>query len=358
MFHGYHRAVFCIVFLALTAGLSAAAEFPYVAEVTREGAHIRCGPADAWKELCTVKLGDRLVAFEEQVGWLRVRPPEGLTCWISTKYVKKMEDGSGFVIGEKVNLRITPDADPTTAVYPIGRASSGDRVNILEEVSGWYRIQAYDKVTCWIKKEWAKYVEPYTSAAQERMDEEAAKLHTDKARQLALRKKFFETEELVRKEYARPVVEQDFTQMIAAYDEIAKEVTVREIRESAQQRFDHLSARQKAIVELRSLIEEKDTALKEAEGKLIERLEEDAKAAQKREFVAQGWLEGVGKIIGRPGSHKLVQGGRILYFLKSDKIDMNTYLGKLVGIRGVVQEAPGWDWKVIHVDEIEDLTPR
>ncbi len=347
-----------LVFVLSAHSFGQSADFPYVAEVTREAATLRCGPSEAWKELTTARVGDRVVVLEERLGWLRIKPPEGLTCWVSSRYVKKLEDGSGFITGDKVNLRITPDADPTTALYPLGQAFSGDRVNILEEIPAWVRIQACDRVGCWIKKEFVKYIEPYTPSAQDRMDEEAAKRHTQKARQLELRKKLAQAEELMRAEYLKPIMEQDFTTIVAMLTEVQKDIEAPASKEAAKRRLDRLTERQKAIEELKGLVAEKDAALKEVENKLIQKLEEEAAAARKPEYTAQGWVDGVGRLIGRPGSHKLVQGGRILFFLRSDKVDLNTYLGKLVGIRGTVTEAPGWDWKVIQIDEIEDLTPR
>jgi uncharacterized protein YgiM (DUF1202 family) len=319
---------------------------------------LRCGPSEAWKELSTARAGDRLVVLEERIGWLRVKPPGGLTCWISSKYVKKVEDGSGFVTGDKVNLRITPDADPTTAIYPIGQAAIGERVNILEEIPGWVRIQAYDRVGCWIRKELVKYIESYTPSAQDRMDEEAAKRHTLKARQLELRKKLAEAEELMRAEYAKPIMEQDFASIVAMLAEVQKDIETPALKDAANRRLNQLTERQNAIEELKGLVAEKDAALKEAENKLIQKLEEESAAARKPEYTAQGWVDGVGRLIGRPGSHKLLQGGRIIFFLKTDKFDLNAYLGKLVGVRGTIHEAPGWEWKVIEIDELEDLTPR
>lgn len=360
MLSSNYRICVCLVFSCLLSlfCFGQSVDFPYVAEVTRDAAPLHCGPAEAWKQLATTRIGDRLVVLEERLGWLRVRPPEGLTCWVFSKYVKKHEDGSGFITGDRVNLRITPDANPATAIYPIGQAYSGDRVNILEEIPGWVRIQAYERVNCWIKKEFVKYIEPYGPAAQDRMDKEAAKRHVLKARQLELRKRFTEAEELMRAEYEKPITKQDFTSIIAMLTEVHKDSEAPELKDAAKRRLDQLTERQKAIEELRSVVAEKDAALKELENKLVRKLEEEAAAARKPEYTAQGWVDGVGRLIGRPGSHKLVQGGRILFFLKSDKVDLNTYLGKLVGVRGTIHEAPGWDWKVIQIDEIEDLTPR
>ncbi|MBI5367790.1 MAG: hypothetical protein HZA54_12195, partial [Planctomycetes bacterium] len=72
-------------------------------------------------------------------------------------------------------------------------------------------------------------------------------------------------------------------------------------------------------------------------------------------FDGQGWLDGMGKVINRPGTHKLKKGGKVLFYLRSYKLDLNDYLDKMVGVRGKIVEAPGWDQRVIEVESIEVL---
>ena len=66
-------------------------------------------------------------------------------------------------------------------------------------------------------------------------------------------------------------------------------------------------------------------------------------------------MDGVGKLINRPSAHKLIKGKKTLFFLNSLKVNLNDYHGKRVGVRGKIVDAPGWDYRVIIVEDIAVL---
>ncbi|MBI3271834.1 MAG: hypothetical protein HYZ53_22775 [Planctomycetes bacterium] len=122
------------------------------------------------------------------------------------------------------------------------------------------------------------------------------------------------------------------------------------MKQQAMVELDRLEPLQKILNEMRDLERQRVAA------------EEQALAGQRKpagapkpQFDGQGWLDGMGKVINRPGSHKLIKGGKTLFYLRSYKLNLNDYLGKLVGVRGKMTEAPGWGPKVIEVEELEVL---
>lgn len=66
-----------------------------------------------------------------------------------------------------------------------------------------------------------------------------------------------------------------------------------------------------------------------------------------------GIVEDMGKIFNRPGTHKLVQEGKVTYYLRSDKVNLNRYTYRQVNIVGEVKEtADEFRYPLIDVEEI------
>lgn len=57
-------------------------------------------------------------------------------------------------------------------------------------------------------------------------------------------------------------------------------------------------------------------------------------------FLAKGWVVGMGKNSKVGGTHKLMKGNRLLFYLKSDTIDLDRLMYKRISIQGTIQERP------------------
>ncbi|MCU0723152.1 MAG: hypothetical protein MUC63_06005, partial [Planctomycetes bacterium] len=78
-------------------------------------------------------------------------------------------------------------------------------------------------------------------------------------------------------------------------------------------------------------------------------------------YAASGTLEGLGLVLLRRGTHKLVDGNGVeAYTLRAapgsgiDLYDVR-YFEKKVGVQGKVFEVPGWPTKIIEVERIDLL---
>lgn len=98
----------------------------------------------------------------------------------------------------------------------------------------------------------------------------------------------------------------------------------------------------------------REAALAEEHRLKMESLKEKAQAEQVREYAYEGWLDELGGILFRPASHRLKKGDDVLFYLRSDKIDLNLYSGKHVGVNGKVARFRGWG-RIVEVEEIEVL---
>lgn len=71
-----------------------------------------------------------------------------------------------------------------------------------------------------------------------------------------------------------------------------------------------------------------------------------------------GWIIGQGKYIGRPGTHILMKGNKIIYYLVGDGIDLDVCVNKRVAItRGNIEDLPPqYGCKLFRVKEVKELT--
>ena len=64
---------------------------------------------------------------------------------------------------------------------------------------------------------------------------------------------------------------------------------------------------------------------------------------------AEGWVQFVGRVGGRPASYRLVKGGETLYLMRSTAYNLDSFIGKRVLVSGVIQAAPAWEADIMDV---------
>ncbi len=457
--------------------------WPKVFEVTADKLNLRAGIGQNYRVLITVKRGDLLVGEEEQVGWIRVRPPKGIRCYVSRDFIDGGVGGPGKVNADHVNLRPTAG----TTHPPLLQLNRGDSVRVLGESEGWYEIEAPQAVLCWGTKDHLRETGPWTgrentvdvvgggelprgadrgptpggvgehptgtrdpggatehpggtkdpggvaehptgtrdpggvaehpggtkdpggvaehptgtrdpggvaehptgtrdpggvaehpggagehpSGTEQPVPggtgvEEGLPLDPDAGIEPggtsgpveelppvadSGRASFEEGMRLTRIEDEKEVRDQDFRAAIRQFEIALVAGLPPDLKLRAEVEMRRLQTNQKILDELRSQDRE-IRAISEAEKR---RQREAARDRREPDWVAQGWVDGVGKIINRPAAHKLVKGKKTLYFLSSIRFNLNDFHGKRVGVRGKIVDAPGWEYKVIIVDEIQVL---
>lgn len=439
-----------------------AAGYPKVFEVVPDKLNLRAGIGQNYKVLLTVQKGDQLVGEEEQVGWVRIRAPKGIHCFVSRDFVDAAGAGGGTVNADHVNLRPTP----STTHPPLLQLNKGDKISVVREVEGWFEIEAPAAVPCWATKEMLREVGPSTgreatidvtgggtlpdnsggaktvgktegprtpesggtgteSPPPTKTPEEehpkhvaetgnggtesggtppagtgetthvpetggtgavetpagANETHTPEAGGATPagtgtestpaagtatappagtteipaaspgRSSLDEGLRLMRIEDEKEARDQDYEPAIRQFEIAMGAGLSSEERVGAEAELRRMESAQKILEELR--VQNREIrAISDAEKR---RRMEEARKHQPAPFLAEGYVDSVGKLINRPAMHKLVKAKRMLYFLSSMKYNLNDYVGKRVGIRGKVLDAPGWEWKVVIVDELEVL---
>lgn len=240
--------------------------YPRIGFIKSDYTNIRAGDNLNFEVLCQVSRGNRVKVLEKRYKWFKVLLPKNACAFIKKEYVSS-DDGIGIVNAHNVNVR----AKPGTNFTIIGQLNKEDRIKIIEELEGWYRIQPKN-FTGWIHSDLITFTPiekiEAKSAAQEKKKGEATK------------------EEIERVGAAAPA-------------EKAEEFKPKEL------------------------------------------------------FMARGVLQGAGRVINRPGTHKLILGPKNFYYLKSNKVDLNSFINSNVEVKGKVLETKGDKPYLISVETIE-----
>lgn len=69
-----------------------------------------------------------------------------------------------------------------------------------------------------------------------------------------------------------------------------------------------------------------------------------------------GKLDELGKIINRCGTHKLITEKQGIYYLRSNLLDLNDFVHRMVWISGIFQEVRGYKYPVIDVEQIKVIS--
>lgn len=64
---------------------------------------------------------------------------------------------------------------------------------------------------------------------------------------------------------------------------------------------------------------------------------------------AEGWVQFVGRVGGRPAAYRLVKGGETLYLMRSTAYNLDSFIGKRVLVSGAIQAAPAWEADIMDV---------
>jgi uncharacterized protein YgiM (DUF1202 family) len=100
--------------------------------------------------LASLFKGTQLPVTGEENGWYRVSLPDGQSGWVHGDYAKLGQARDQLeVVFEVVKVR----AQPTTNSDSVARTINGQRVHLLGEEGGWYKVQIPNETEGWIRKD-------------------------------------------------------------------------------------------------------------------------------------------------------------------------------------------------------------
>ncbi len=343
---------------------AAAEEFPRLGTVTGDRVNVRAGPSTNHHAFTTFERGTQLVVSSLVGEWYRVHLPSNVSCWINIEYVSEIDDKTARVEGNRVNIRITPG----TQQAPVGQVTHGERLHMTGRRAGegqWLEFYAPLAATACIHKDYVelgraldpkdlpatvaalkvRLPNPPPSAGSAGLDEERSGAAPKK--KIYASKRLLQLQEEYRKiRSTQEILAWDFSAILAELEAIRASSEDVEEAKLAEQWIDVI----RTDLELKQDLEqsrEKQQAGREqlAEG---EKKESDISKAVHRyppqapgeEFLATGWVVTLGRHSQIDGTHKLMKGNKLLFYLKSDAdgLSLDHYANKCVGIRGTVKE--------------------
>ncbi|RKY19579.1 MAG: hypothetical protein DRP90_04465 [Planctomycetota bacterium] len=360
----FRLIAFAAAFLLVLSGYVGFGEaFPCEGEITGTNVNLRAGNSRKYEVLKKLDKGDRVVVLALKGEYYLIKCPVGVPAYISARYLA-VRGGIGEVTGTRVNVRARPVNG--TVVCQVNRPA---KLKVLEKKGDWYRIQAPAHAKVYVHKDYVRLLPKKTPAPS--VKKTAVPSPTPKPTPPPVEKWRARYEEAVKRfdaEREKPLLEADFAGVKEMFERILAAPDAAAFHSEARRRIalcDFYIKQQAAIRELKDKNKELEEKLRKLREELERKLEEIAKEKAKKEkegevkFLATGYVEPIGGVINRPATHRLVKGGKVLYLLRSDTINLNDYFRMFVGVNGTISPAPkGWEADIINVTEIKILDPR
>lgn len=116
--------------------------------VNDDGADIKAGDNINFETLCKLKKSAQVKIVDKRYSWYKIALPKEAYLYITKDYVDLTNDekGTGIIKASRVNLR----AGAGTKYSILGQLSRGDKIFIVSEDSGWYKIEPPYGITGWV----------------------------------------------------------------------------------------------------------------------------------------------------------------------------------------------------------------
>jgi SH3-like domain-containing protein len=337
--------------------------FPFEAEVSVERLNVRMFPkADQTSVIVSILgLGEKVTVVGEREDFYQILPVKGCTAWIFGKNVKR-DGAAGTVTAHAVPVRM----DSRVNAEALCTVNEGETVKIVAEHMGWYKIEAPNAVKYFVGKKYVrpgKALEPVVAAPAVKDEVKKAATPAASGGDAEARQKIALADALLDEQKklidALRLDEVDFAEVVSNFEgaqAAAQSASVKAEAERGLKKYKDLQLMWMTY-KLNKANEEKRLAEERAKVQRVEQV-------KPKEWVLTGYVDTCGAFLNRPGTHKLVMGGKIVGFLRvkegDDKMKdrLNDFYQKYVGVNGVVIKNPeGWDgYSVVVVDEIVGLT--
>lgn len=330
--------------------------FPFEGEISAERLNVRMFPKSDGQSIITTVLGqgEKVTVVAEKDDFYQILPPRGSTAWVFGRNIKK-DGASAVATASEVPVRL----DSRVNADVVATLKDGEAVKVVAEHMGWYKIEAPASVKYFVGKKFVKVgeavaIKPPDEKKTEGKSAVAPGDEGDAKARLTLEvadKLLEEQTQLVNQKKLRDV---DFSRVVAAYESARDQAKSPALKGEAERGLNRTRQVHLVWEGVRAKLIETETQAEVAKAKLNEKPEPP------KGPLMTGYVDTTGLLWKRPGTHKLVMGGKIVCFLRSKDGDekmasrLNDFYQKYVGINGTLIKNPeGWDgYSVIVVDEI------
>jgi hypothetical protein len=356
-------ALVCPAFEAVTSPIdtgdaseSAEMAFPYVAQITADNVYVRCGPGTNYYPCGKVNKTDRVTVVATKFGWSHIVPPLGSFSWISKQYVTVDRDNPavGTVAGDSIRVYAGSEyREPIHCDAVQLHLNKGDKVKLTGvEQADYYKITPPADAYLWILTEYTQplgSVEDYATAVEPPHEPEVETapvvVRTGARAESEKLKEYYALQQQIEAERAKPIAEQDYTNISRALSAIADD---KEVSKAA--RYARFALKQIERYELAFEVE-KAVRLQDAHLQQVKERIEAARATKLAEVPDLGRYTAVGLFrtssiydpqLLRETYYRVVDsfGNTVCYAVAEDpaaQMDLSKLQGRQVGLIGTIQ---------------------
>ncbi len=141
--------IFSLLTLTAYAQEEAKEKFPKAGYVKNDGVAVKAGDNENFESLCVLSKSESVKIIDRRYSWFKILLPRKASLYVSKDYVNLTSDekGIGIINASNVNLR----AGAGTRYSIIGQISKPEKVSILSEDMGWYKIEPPYGAAGWIR---------------------------------------------------------------------------------------------------------------------------------------------------------------------------------------------------------------
>ncbi|MBN2491755.1 MAG: hypothetical protein JXQ29_12985 [Planctomycetes bacterium] len=350
--------------LALAGPAPGQDKFPYVGVIAEDRVHIRGDGGKNHYIMATVDKGEMVEVYGRggaKDEWLKCLYPKPLCAYITTKYVKKVDDQTGVLEAQNVLLRPAP----TVKQYPLRTLPPGTRLRITGEKEGFYEVVMPADTFVWIHQDYVRYFGPLEQYGPElkKIREEAMKAF------LAARPAPAGPEIPGAAAPAAPKPEEAAEPGAGEAVVQAREALLVRLAALHQRYEKHEAAKDleglQGVEEDLARLEEEAVALSDdasrymvsyRAGQLVTKVKlatldaQDARKARERQPLPDelrpvkgtieitGWVKKYSQPFVERVIYKLEKGSVVLYFLRAERYDLDRFVNKHVSVTGRIPE--------------------
>lgn len=309
--------------------------------ITDTNVNIRSGAGVNFEILRKMNTGDIILVLKNELDWYKIKLPRNSKAYVHKKFITMDGKVYGYINANRVNIR----AGHGTTFNVIGQLNKRDLIEVVDQNPAWAHIFTNSHAFAWVHKNFIKNHGPasiYTS--KENLDQEAWKL-LQQAKQFELSKDVISD-----KNEKRAACIQKYKAIIRDYPKSL----------AANNAKKHITKLSKKTTISKNIPKSVPNTVKLKITKKQVKVEKQAVknkplAKPVSQPIAQGKLIESGRFFSRPGSHKLRVKNKTKYYLKSQTIDLNTYIYHKVQIWGKIINSKKTKIPVIEVEYVNQL---
>ncbi|MBM3246813.1 MAG: hypothetical protein FJZ13_05780 [Candidatus Omnitrophica bacterium] len=125
-------------------------------KINANNINIRSDSTVSATTICKMNAGDDVEVVRETYDWYKIKLPASAPAFIKRDFAISIDEKTARVLKDNVNIRLRPDeASPI-----LGRVNKNERVAILKDNNGWYKIEPTGNSFGWVHKKFVNLANP------------------------------------------------------------------------------------------------------------------------------------------------------------------------------------------------------